>query len=73
MIFRNKNINPVSIKIYVHALHANTCFHKKFGTVLIMFNHVLIYVPYLCLIMFNRVSLFFVSFEFHLYPPPTCL
>jgi hypothetical protein len=47
MIFRNKNINPVSMKSYVYALHVYTCLHKKFGTVLIIFNYMLNYVPYL--------------------------
>lgn len=34
MIFINKNINPMVMKIYVNALHINTWLHKSFGNVL---------------------------------------
>jgi len=38
MIFINKNINPVTMKICEYALHANTCLHKMFGTIWININ-----------------------------------
>ena len=35
MIFINKSINPVTMKLFVYASYVNTCLHKKkFGTVL---------------------------------------
>ena len=36
MLFINKNNNPLIMKLFVYALHVNTCLHKKFGTVLII-------------------------------------
>jgi hypothetical protein len=41
MIFVGKNINPLIMKTCVYALYANTCLHKKFGTILIIFNYML--------------------------------
>jgi hypothetical protein len=38
MIFINKNIDPLIMKLFVYALHAYTCLHKKFGTILIILN-----------------------------------
>jgi hypothetical protein len=35
MIFVDKNIDPFMMKQCVYALHAYTCLHKKFGTILI--------------------------------------
>jgi hypothetical protein len=36
MIFTDKNINLLILKLFVYALHANTCLHKNYDTVLII-------------------------------------
>ena len=38
MIFINKNINPLIMKLFVCALPIYTCLHKNYGTVLVNIN-----------------------------------
>ena len=38
MIFIGSNNYALIIKLFVYGLHANTCPHKKFGTVLTFMN-----------------------------------
>ena len=38
MIFVDENNNTLIMKLFVYALHAYICLHKKFDTILIILN-----------------------------------
>jgi len=54
MIFVDENNNTLIMKLFVYALHAYICLHKKFVTFLIILNWLINLSVFKCLLWINK-------------------